>query len=156
MFDSIRVIGGPLILSSPTEVAAAEAATGYREYVTRFGEGILGGAYIRIYPPRRILTGTNNVREWRERIREYWQWDEVGGGLTKDEAFESVIIGDTVGGDELIVHPRQPERVLVLPHESSAIYVGGDGLPATIEWLCSSGTLTEAFDERDFEPFDRR
>jgi hypothetical protein len=28
-------------------------------------------------------------------------------------------------------------------------------MPA-IEWLCSSGTLTEPFVEREFEPFDSR
>lgn len=154
MFENIRVIGGPLVLSSPAEVDAAEAdlgmrfPTGYREYVTRFGEGILGGAYIRIYPPRRIL---DDLLEWRGRIGEYWLWDG-GDVFTKEQAFQSVIIGDTLDGDELIVHPSNPERLFVLPHDSSTIYVGGDGLPATIEWLCSSGMLTDAFDERDFEP----
>src|SRR5262245_40085049 len=61
MFENITVIGSPLVLSTPVEVDAAEARlgirfpTGYREYVTKFGEGVLGGSYIRIYPPHRIL-----------------------------------------------------------------------------------------------------
>ena len=72
MFENITVIGDPLVLSDPTEVDAAEAQlgirfpTGYREYVTRFGAGVLGGSYIRIYPPRRIL---DDLFEWRGRIR---------------------------------------------------------------------------------------
>jgi len=49
MFDNITVIGSPLVLSTPAEVNAAEALlgirfpTGYREYVTKFGEGVLVG-----------------------------------------------------------------------------------------------------------------
>ena len=162
MFESIRVIGGPLRPSSAADVKAAETQlgvrfpTGYREYVTRFGEGVLGGAYIRIYPPHRILAGPNNVGEWRERIREYWQWEEAGRVLTKQEALEGVIIGDTVAGDELVVHPSNPDRIMVLPHDSETIYVAGNGLQAVIEWLCGSGTLTDPFDERDFEPFNSK
>ena len=68
---------------------------------------------------------------------------------------ETVIIGDTLDGDELIVHPANPERIYVLPRHSEDIHVAGDGLPAAVEWLCGSGTLTEPFEERDFEPIDR-
>ena len=162
MFDNVTVVGGPLILSPPAEVDAAEAQlgirfpAGYREYVTRLGEGVLGGFYIRIYPPRRILTGSNNLTEWRQRIDEYWFWDDGRDVLTKAQALQSVIIGDTLDGDELIVHPSNPERVYVLPRHSEDIHIAGDGLPAAIEWLCGSGTLTEAFPERNFEPFDSR
>ena len=76
MFDNVTVVGGPLVLSSPAEVDAAEAQlgirfpTGYREYVTRFGEGVLGGYYIRIYPPRRILSGESTT------------WPSGGSGST--------------------------------------------------------------------------
>jgi len=163
MFDNITVIGSPLVLSTPAEVDAAEAhlgirfPTGYREYVTKFGEGVLGGSYIRIYPPHRILGRTsNNLLRWRQRISEYWFWDLGRDVLTKQEALQSVKIGDTLDGDELIVHPSNPERVFVLPRNRHEIYVAGDGLPEAIEWLCSSGTVTEAFDERNFEPFDSR
>ncbi len=160
MFENITVVGGPCLLSTPDEVDAAEAElgarfpTGYREYITVFGEGVLGGSFIRIYPPRRILSGANNVAEWRQRIDEYWFWDEGNDVLTKEMALQSVIIGDTLNGDELIVHPANPERVLVLPRDSETIYVAGEGLAAAIEWLCGSGVLTEPFDERNFEPFD--
>jgi len=160
MFENISVIGSPLVLSTPAEVDAAEAhlgirfPTGYREYVTKFGEGVLGGSYIRIYPPRRILGG--NLLQWRQRINEYWFWDLGRDVLTKEEALQSVKIGDTLDGDELIVHPSNPERVFILPRNRHEIYVAGDGLSEAIEWLCSSGILTEAFDERNFEPFDTR
>src|SRR6185312_16855775 len=151
MFESLKIVGAPLVLSPPAEVDTAEAQlgirfpTGYREYVTRFGEGVLGGCDVRIYPPRRILSGVNNLSEWRQRIEEYWFWDAGRDVMSKERALQSVIIGDTLDGDELIVHPDNPERVYVLPRHSEDICVAGDGLPAAIEWLCSSGTLTEAF-----------
>lgn len=73
--DDITVVGGPLVLSTNSEVDASEDnlgvnfPAGYRAYVTTLGEGILGGCYIRIYPPRRIINGL--FQEWRERIAEY-------------------------------------------------------------------------------------
>lgn len=157
MFENVIAAGGPIAPSpSPAEVDEAEAQplgirfpSGYREFVTRFGEGLLG-SYIRIYPPRRILSGENNVVEWRQRIDEYWFWEAGRQLLTKEKALQSVIIGDTVVGDELIVHPTSPDRIYVLPRESEEIYVAGHGLPAAIEWLCGSGTLIEAFEEQIF------
>ena len=77
MFGNITIVGGPLVLSTAEEVDGAEAQlgmrfpTGYRQYVTRLGEGILGGCYIRIFPPHRILS---ELVEWRQRIEEYWFW----------------------------------------------------------------------------------
>src|SRR5215470_20424765 len=111
VFEKVTVLGGPLVLSPPSEVDEAEAQLGirfpfgYHEYVTQFGEGVLGGSYVRIYPPRRILSGANNLAEWRRRIGQYWFWDGASDVLTKEQAMEAVIIGDTLDGDELIVHP---------------------------------------------------
>jgi hypothetical protein len=162
VFEKVTVVGRPLVLSPPAEVDAAEAQlgirfpSGYREYVTRFGEGVLGGSYVRIYPPRRILFGANNLAQWRRRIDQYWFWDGGRNVLTKEQALKCIIIGDTLEGDELIVHPDNPERVYVLPRHSENIYIAGNGLPAAIEWLCGSGTLTKPFVERNFEPFDSR
>ena len=157
MFENVMTIGGPLLLSSNAEIDDAEARlgirlpTGYREYMTRFGEGILGGTYVRIYPPR-FVAGEAMLAEWRLRIDDYWRWDEGQDVLTKPQVLESVVIGDTLDGDELIVHPSNQERIYVLPRHSENIYVAGDGLPAAVEWLCSSGVLTEAFTQRNFEP----
>jgi len=162
VFEQMNIVGQPLILSQPSEVRDAESRlgirfpSGYREFVTRFGEGTLGGSYIRIYPPHRILFGINNVTEWRERINEFWFWDVGRAVLTKEQVLQSVIIGDTLNGDELIIHPSNSERVYVLPRDKEDIFVAGDGLPAAIEWLCASGILTARFKERDFAPFDIR
>ena len=140
------------------EVAAAESQLGvcfpdgYREFVCGHGEGILAG-YIRIYPPRRILTGVNNVDEWRRRVAEYWFWDEGRDVLTKQQVLKSTIIGDTVDGDEIISCPDQASRIYVLPRHSGRIYLAGKDLPSAIEWVCSSGVLVEPTPDRRFESF---
>jgi len=155
MFDNVTVVSRPLVLSTPAEVDAAETRigtrfpSGYREYVTQLGEGVLAG-FIRIYPPRRILTGDNNVDEWRQRIERYWFWDAP----TKETALEAVVIGDTLEGDELIFHPANPDLIYVLPRQSEEIYEAGDGVRAAIEWVSTSGALTEPLLDRNFEPFN--
>jgi hypothetical protein len=156
MFSSIRIVGGPLLLSSYEDVSSAERTlgtafpVGYREYITSFGEGVLGGTYIRIYPPIRIV---EEVPEWRARIHEFWFWDAAWTRLTKEKAQQGTIIGDTVDGDELVTHPKDPNKIFVLPRHHERVFVAGKGLPAAIEWLCSSGVLTNSFRERNFEPF---
>ena len=156
MFKNFKIQSGPLILSSVVDVHEAEKQlniifpTGYKEYVTQFGQGVLGGSYVRIYPPYRIVS---ELKDWRERIAEYWFWDDGRESLTQEQALESIIIGDTMDGDELVVHPSSPELIYVLPRYQEAMFIAGNGLPSAIEWLCSSGVLTKAFEERNFEPF---
>lgn len=159
MFGGFRIARGTPFLSTNDEVDAAEQQlglsfpSGYREYVTRFGEGALGGSFIRIYPPHRIQ---RELAGWRERIDEYWFWHAGRENLTKADALHSVIIGDTVAGDELIVRPENSERILVLPRYFEEVFVAGDGLPSAIEWLCNSGKLVEPFSDRNVEPFTTR
>ncbi|MDR0781168.1 MAG: SMI1/KNR4 family protein [Pseudomonadales bacterium] len=157
--EDIKIIETPLVLASPAEVDALAARlwvtlpSGYREYVTQLGEGILGGSLVRIYPPWRV---EKELSEWRRRIDKYWFWDAGREKLPKERALECIVIADTLNGDELVFHPSRPDRLFVLPRQSEQIFeVGGDLLSA-IEWMCSSGELTEPFSEREFEPFDSR
>ena len=166
--EDIQISGDALVLATEKEVTAMETRlgtrfpAGYGEFITRLGEGTLGGHYIRIYPPWRILTGENNLEEWRERVEEYWFWDEGRKILSKEKALECIIVGDTVDGDEIIFHPSEPDVLYILPREEETIYKVGSGLfkkpglLAAIDWLCSSGKLTTKFKERNFEPFDSR
>jgi len=64
---------GSLVRATPAEVDALESKLrlefpkGYREYVTKYGEGILG-TYVRVYPPWRVL------KEWKafqQRVNKY-------------------------------------------------------------------------------------
>jgi hypothetical protein len=157
--EDIRIVGEPLVLSTLADVDGLESRLwiafpeGYRDYVTQLGEGVLGGSFIRIYPPWRI---ENELVEWRRRINKYWFWDEGRHVLPKERALECVLIGDTLGGDEIVFHPARPNRLFVLPRYSEQVFDAGDDLLSAIEWMCSSGQLVEQFLERDFEPFDGR
>lgn len=120
----------------------------YKDYVLTYGNGILGGTYIRMYLPERIK---NTFLEWKNGIKQYWFWDEGKDILTKDEVLNSVRVGDTFDGDELILYKS---NYYILPRHSGKIYKIGKTLEETVSWLCSAGILTEPFTERDFEPFD--
>jgi hypothetical protein len=128
---------------------------GYRDFIARFGEGLLAG-YVRVYPPYQLLDGDNSIAEWRKRIDEYWFWEEGEAILPKHKALECHIIADTVDGDELVAHPDEPNLLYVLPRYEGAIYVAGSGLLPAIEWLLTSGALTDPIEDRSFEPFDGR
>jgi len=156
---TIRVVGGPLVRATAADVADAESQLwitfpkGYREYVTTLGEGVLGGSFVRVYPPRRIL---HELAGWRDRVRKHWFWDKGRKLLPKERALEAVILGDTAGGDELVFHPGKPDRLFVLPREAEKVFEAGSDLLAAVEWMCDSGKLTKRFTERNFEPFDSR
>ncbi len=157
--EDIQVVGKPLVLATPTE--ADELASrlwitfpkGYREYVTLLGEGILGGSFVRIYPPWRI---EQELPGWRRRIKKYWFWDCSRKLLPKERAAECVILGDTTNGDELIFHPTRPNQLFILPRDSELIFATGADLLTAVEWMCASGKLIEPFSDRNFAPFDSR
>ncbi|OXA92775.1 SMI1/KNR4 family protein [Flavobacterium hercynium] len=159
-FDQYKVIPNyqthktDLFLAEEEDILACEKILNiileddYKEYVLNFGSGILGGTYVRIYLPETIIL---TVAAWKNRIAEYWFWDEGKEVLTKEEVLDSVRVGDTFDGDEIIYFKKE---YYILPRHSEMIYKAGKTLEETITWLCSSGILTEAFSERDFEPFD--
>ncbi|MCC9041971.1 SMI1/KNR4 family protein [Myroides sp. M-43] len=120
----------------------------YKTYILQYGKGILGGTYIRIYLPHHILT---NQVEWLARVKDYYFWEEGKDILTKEQVFESICIGDTLDGDEIIFYH---ENYYVLPRQEENIYLLGDNLHDAVEWLCSKGILTEIFTEREFEPIN--
>lgn len=157
--NDITITSKPLVVAKPAEVNALEAQLwvtfpiGYREYICKLGEGVLGGELVRIYPPWRIA---NELDDWRQRIKRYWLWDKGRAILPKERAVECLILGDTVNGDELVFHPTRPDRLFVLPRHSERIFEAGKDLLAAIEWMCSSGKLVKKFTERNFSPYDSR
>ncbi|MGK2858877.1 MAG: SMI1/KNR4 family protein [Thermoanaerobaculia bacterium] len=158
----IQVTEKPLVLATEAEVDAVERELGtrmpqgYREYITRFGEGVLGGCYIRVYPPWRIIGPVDHFSDWRDRVKQYWFWDQSRDILSKEEAAACYVVGDTLDGDELVVHPSHPDRIYILPRHFETIYIAAEGLLETCDWLCSAGVLTEAFEEREFDSHDTR
>jgi hypothetical protein len=157
-FAELKSIAAPVGVPD-AEVEAAEKAigaafpAGYRAFITRFGRGLLGGL-VRVYAPADITNGPNKVREWRKRIDEYWFWDESAALLPKARALECICVADTVGGDELIFHPNEPDRLYVLAHDFDEAYLASTtGLEAAVDWFFTSGVLDQPFEDNGFEPF---
>ena len=157
-FDRLKPTSPPNGVAG-ADVTAAQAAlgatfpTGYRAFITRFGRGVLGGL-MRIYTPDDIQNGPNNLREWRARIDEYWFWEDSAALLSKERALECIVIGDTVGGDELIFHPSEPDRLYVLAHDFDEAYLASStGFEAAIDWFFESGVIDEPFENDSFEPY---
>jgi hypothetical protein len=155
--EKVRVVGKAVKVGR-AEVEALEERLwvkfpkGYAEYVTRLGEGVLGGV-VRIYPPWRI---EKELDAWRRRVEKYWFWDKGREVLPKERGVESVIIGDTVAGDEMVFHPGRPGRVFVLPRESEAVFEVGENLIEAVGWMLESGELMETVEAKEFDPFDSR
>ncbi len=156
--DDIRIAPNPLVLAAQPDVDGLESRLwvtfpdGYRDYVTRLGEGVLG-SLIRVYPPWRI---EGELGEWRRRINKYWFWNESRELLPKERALECVILGDTMNGDELIFHPNRLNHLFVLPRDSEQVFDAGADLMAAIEWMLTSGQLVEPAPDLNFVPFDSR
>ncbi|MGL4584624.1 MAG: SMI1/KNR4 family protein [Flavobacterium sp.] len=137
-------------INSCEQVLSFRFEEDYKAYMLQYGIGLLGGTYIRIYGPTQI---TSNQKEWLARVTEYYFWEEGEDILTKEQVLNSICIGDTLDGDEIIFFQ---ESYYVLPRNEENIYLLGKNLHNAIEWLCSKGILTEAFEEREFEPFNEK
>lgn len=154
----IEIKGKSLVVASTADVQEMETRLwftfpkGYVAFVTTAGEGLLGG-FIRIYPPWRI---TNELSEWRSRIEKYWFWDAGVKILPKPRALECVVVGDTVNGDEIVLHPNRPGHLFVLPIDSGEIYSAGIDLMSCIDWISTSNKIVKPYRDSSFEPFDSR
>ncbi len=101
---------------------------GYVDFITRFGGGIFGGCYVRLYLPTTIV---QNHFETIKRYQEYYFWDNGSDVLNKEQVLQSVCVGDTFSGDELIYVNG---GYYILPREEDIIYAVGEKCSQAIEW----------------------
>lgn len=181
MFEEIKVRHRIDLAARPSDVDALEATlsspmpSGYREYVTRFGSGDLGGRtqrpegmlptdlfgsflglggrppdgpYLRVSMPRDVPDATH---DWRHALEEHWFWDapEV---IARERAAECAVFAYTVVGDTLAFHPDAPDRIFIFPRRGSAIHAIDGGLVGVIDWLFTAGVLEPPINERIFTP----
>ncbi|QDT54026.1 hypothetical protein Pan44_20530 [Caulifigura coniformis] len=153
--DEISVVEGkPLQEVSVADVDEAERVLGvtfpegYREYITRFGEGALS-VFVRVFPPWEIA---NSLQEWRDRIDAYWFWGERK--LSPKRAGECIRFADTLDGDEFCFHPKRPGRLYVLPREEESVSVVDGSLWDLLKWCCVDCKLNPDVGPLEFEPFN--
>ena len=154
-FDKVYMVGRELELASNDDVDLAERSletsfpAGYREYVTHLGAGLLNG-FVRIYLPARIVAELDT--EFRPRWEEYFFWDAPDASLTKQQVLESVIVGDTSQGDELIFHPGMNGEIFLLPRHSEGLPQIGRDLDEAIWWLFGDDGVHTRVTQTTFEP----
>jgi hypothetical protein len=140
-----------LTLARPEEVKALESKlgtsfpVGYKEYVTTMGKGnFYCDAVIRVDMPSGILS---QDREHQQFLDEYGFWEDSEELISKEKAVECIRIADTDGGDVIIFHPSNSEKLFILPHDDEMIYEIGTNLYEAIDWL--NEWVSNSDDERD-------
>jgi hypothetical protein len=107
---------------------------GYREFMTTLGVGLYCD-FVRVYPPLRILMQCEELRHlWSENF----SWIAGERVLSRDEVVQSVIVGDTIDGDQIIGCPKYPGRVFVLSRHDDTICVMDEGLFEPLLWRNST------------------
>ena len=155
--EIVDIVDGTRVAVDPAAIDALEATygcrfpSGYREYLTRLGEGSLN-ALVRIYPPWRV---PSVLQESRDLWSKYWFWQSANVPLDQGLARAAIPVGDTIDGDTIVFHPADPDLVIVLPRNRDRLYARR-GLLQTIEWICSGGVLHRFGPGRTFQPFDSR
>jgi hypothetical protein len=150
MFEDVIVVSRQRALAGQDEVAALERdlgvtmPPGYAEFVTTLGEGTFCDSLQVKLPAtiRRDLPGA------RERWREYWFWDERL--MTQVDAAGAVVVADTDTGDEMVVHPQLPGKILVLPRDFDDIVDAGSRLDDLLDWYCTAGLVARSVRVRWF------
>jgi hypothetical protein len=157
MFDDIYIVSARLKTRRKADVAAVSRTLGvtfprgYGEFVTQFGAGTVNND-IRITMPDRIPEETQH---WQDAWASSF-WDDGRRALPKNMVLESIPIGDTVSGHQIIFHPAPPVKIFVLPHSTGRIYVAGDTLEAAIDWYCTSGKVQRRQRYKYFEACEGR
>jgi hypothetical protein len=157
-FSGVYLVSGNLETVSSNDVASVEKQLdisfppGYAEYVTTLGLGTYSG-YVRVYMPSRIR---DELSEFRERWNEYYFWDIGREVLEKQRVLESVIIADSIDGDEIIFHPSRPDMLYVLPRHDDMIYHIGSSLGEALHWMCKGSVLADSGDFDYFYPWKDR
>ncbi len=143
MFDDIYIVSSKLKTARKADVSATERTlklefpAGYSEFVCRLGEGTLNNL-IRINMPDRV---PKQIRQWQAAWASAFFWEKGRRTLSKDKVLESIPIGDTLTGDQLIFHPAMPATLFILPRQSETIFRAGESLEAAIDWVCTSGKV---------------
>jgi hypothetical protein len=55
----------------------------------------------------------------------------------------------------VIFHPTNPEALYVLPRNEERIYQIGARFEDALEWLCTSGVISQPVASLYYEPFDQ-
>jgi hypothetical protein len=121
---------------------------GYGELMTTLGKGVISGV-LRVFSPAEL---ENQQRFFRELIQQYWFFEEPDEALTRDYALESIMVAESLDGDQVIFHPGT-RRLHVLPRDDEHTYAMGSDMWDVVAWYQDSGVLWRPRPFRYFESF---
>lgn len=120
-----NIINPPLLPVSIEDLSEVESKLkflfpeDYRNFITRFG---IGETNLSIRTLSPLYISNNYLSKMRNRLSEYWFWNESPEILTQERAVQCVPFFDSWCGDDIIFHPSKPNKWFILPHEEEVIW----------------------------------
>ena len=111
--------------------------SGYREFVTTLGGGVING-YLSVFSPYWSAMGTTHFIQC---FGEEWFWDS--SLLKKSDAKRCIALGKTMDGDHLVFRHKRPGAIYVVPRHDNKIHLAGNTLLQAIHWLLTSGVIVQ-------------
>jgi hypothetical protein len=151
-WDDVYLVTDKLDLISDSSIDELEKRLGvtmphgYREFMTRLGEGYYCG-YVYVVPPDSVESYAD---KWRSLDNKRFPWQE--DILTPEQVNQSIEIASTLDGDSFAFIPNEPTKIYILPRQNNKIYLAGSNLEAALDWLFTSDVLVSATD--DFRYFE--
>ncbi len=148
--EDVYVVSDKLRVTTDVDVVLAQTQlgtqfpNGYRDYVTTLGTGYCND-YIRVLLPAEVLSDLGEARE-RWAMFAPSRYKEGRDLLPLERMVESIMLLDTIDGDEAVFHPDAPNALYVLPRQDEQIYEIGHTLNDALTWLLSAHVL--AYRER--------
>jgi hypothetical protein len=147
-----------LLRSTDAEISEAEALLGtrfppgFRKWMTTLGAGVLCDLVRVCTIPDLLVTIVEHQAWWHE----YDFWHEGHDVLPQEAVLESIVVADTLNGDQAVFHPSNPAGLYLLPRHEARIYRIGARFEDALEWLCTSGVVSEPVSCFYFKPFPSR
>lgn len=149
--DSFETVSEDDVRAAERELGLTFPA-GYLEYVTMLGKGTYCN-YVQVYMPGEILAC---YQQKQEEWGANFGWPAGEKVLNRRQVVESIILADTVDGDDLIFHPKIRDRLFVLSRTDAMIYDVGADLEEALSWLYEAGVLTPHSNFKYFQSHKNR
>lgn len=99
---------------------AIKLPSGYTEFITTFGSGSYADLFY-IFTPAEIAAQHRQVQaSWRQYARQFF-YDYGSQPLPETALYESIIVGVSHNGDEVVYHPSDQNQLYILPRHSNFI-----------------------------------
>lgn len=123
--SKVILIGKHIKPIPESEIAAAEAQlgvtlpSGYKQLMQTFGIGDYCDLF-RIAEPQVIVQELEEFRKfWQEHFKLFFEDNE--GHLTPAQIQQSIRLGDSMDGDEIIFYPPTPKSIYILPRHDEYV-----------------------------------